>query len=229
MSKKKIFLGVVPARTGSKDIKKKNTFLINKKPLIQYTFRELKKSVIKRKYLLSDDLKIKKIAKKFNISVDYIRPKNISKSTTSLSDTLHHFHKWTKSRKIYYDYLVVLQPTSPLRSYMDINQAVAKTKKKKYKSLFSISESLEHPYESIKFYKKNRWKYVLSKSKLFYRRQDFDFKSFFINGAIYIIHKELIEKKKIYDNKNHGFFIMPKNRSIDVNDLSEIEIVKKLL
>ena len=51
------FLGVVPARSCSQSIKKKNTFIVNKKPLIQYTLEELNKSLIKEKYLLSDDLR----------------------------------------------------------------------------------------------------------------------------------------------------------------------------
>ena len=223
------FLGVVPARSGSQSIKKKNTFIVNKKPLIQYTFEALTKSLIKKKYLLSDDKKIKKLAKKFNLSSDYLRPKILSRNTTSLVDTLFHFHQWTKNKKIVYDYLVVLQPTSPLRNYKDINSAVEIVKRKKYKSLFSISNSLEHPYETIRFDKKKKWKYVLSKSKLYYRRQDFDFESYFINGAIYIIHRKLVIQKRIYDKKNHGFCVMPKQRSIDINDLSDIKIVRGLL
>jgi CMP-N-acetylneuraminic acid synthetase len=223
------FLAVVPARLNSKSIYKKNTFPINNKPLIEYTFEELKKSIIKKKYLLSDDNYASKLAKKFDISTDYSRPKNVSKSTTSLAETLLHFYKWTKSKKIFYDYLVVLQPTSPLRNYKDINSAIKIVKKKKYKSLFSVSESLEHPYESIKIGQKGKWKHVLNKSKLYYRRQDFDFKSYFINGAIFIIHRELVIRKKIYDNRNHGFFIMPKYRSIDINDLDEIKIIGPLL
>ena len=223
------FLAVIPARSNSKSIKNKNMFPINKKPLIQYTFQELKKTFLKNKYLLSDDIKIKKLAKKFNISTEYIRPKQLSKSTTSLSDTLFHFHKWTESKKIKYDYAVVLQPTSPLRNYIDINQAVKIVKKKKYKSLFSISESIEHPYEAIKITSSGKWQHVLPKSKKYYRRQDFDFKSYFINGSIYIIHKELIIKKKIYDKNNHGLLFMPKHRSIDINDSEEIKLVKYLL
>ena len=222
------FLAVIPARSNSKSIKKKNIFIVNKKPLIQYTFEELKKCLIKKKYLLSDDKKIKKLAKKFDLSTDYIRPKNLSKSTTSLIDTLFHFHQWTEYKKIAYDYLVVLQPTSPLRNYRDINSAVKIVKNKKYKSLFSISNSLEHPYETIKFDKK-KWKYILNKSRQYYRRQDYDFKSYFVNGAIFIIHRELVIQKRIYNIKNHGFIIMPKHRSIDINDLSEIKIVESLL
>ena len=223
------FLAVIPARSNSKSIKKKNIFIVNKKPLIQYTLEELNKSLIKEKYLLSDDKKIKKLAKKFNLSIDYIRPKNLSKSTTSLVDTLFHFHQWTEYKKIDYDYLVVLNPTSPLRDYKDINSAVKIVKNKKYKSLFSISNSLEHPYETIKFDKKKKWKYILNKSKLYYRRQDYDFESYFVNGAIFIIHRELVIKKRIYNIKKHGFIIMPKYRSIDINDLSEIKIAESLL
>ena len=223
------FLAVIPARAGSQSIKKKNTFIVNKKPLVQYTFEELKKSLIEKKYLLSDDKKIKKLAKRFNISIDYIRPKNLSKSTTSLVDTLFHFHQWTEYQKIAYDYLVVLNPTSPLRNYKDINSAVKIVKNKKYKSLFSISNSLEHPYETIKFDKKKKWKYILNKSRLYYRRQDYDFKSYFVNGAIFIIHRELVIQKRIYNKQNHGFFIMPKHRSIDINNLSEIKIAESLL
>ena len=223
------FLAVIPARSNSTSIRKKNTFIINKKPLIQYTFEELKKSFIKKKYLLSDDKKIKKLAKKYNVSTEYLRPKKTSRSNTSLADTLFHFHKWTEYKKIFYDYIIVLQPTSPLRNYKDINFAAKMVRKKKYKSLFSISESLEHPYESIKISKRRKWKHVLPKSKLYYRRQDFDFKSYFINGAIYIMHKDLVSKKKIYDKKNHGLFIMPKYRSIDINDLNEIKIAEPLL
>ena len=223
------FLAVIPARAGSKTIKKKNLLLINKKPLIQYTFEQLNKSSLKEKYLLSDDIKIKQLAKKFNICTDYIRPKNLSKSNTSLINTLSHFHKWLTKKEIFYDYLVILQPTLPLRTYKDINLAVRMVKKMKFNSLFSVNSSLEHPYESIKIYKNKKWKYTLSKAKLFYRRQDFDFKSFFINGAVYITHRDLILRKKIYEQKNHGFLVMPKNRSIDINDLQEAQIAESII
>ena len=125
-----------------------------------------------------------------------------------LKVTLHcqkHYFIFTigqKKKSLEFDYLVVLQPTSPLRNYKDINKALQIIRNSKYKSLFSVSESLEHPYEVIKTLGKRKWSHVLKKSKNFYRRQDFDIKTFFINGAIYIIHKDLIKKKKIYDKKN---------------------------
>jgi len=222
------FVAVIPARKGSKTIKNKNLTIIKKKPLIEYTFNEVKKSKLKKEsYVLTDSKKIKKIAKKYHVNNDYIRPKFLSSNKTSLLATIKHFVKWIlKKKKI--DYVVILQPTSPLRNFRDINNAILHLKKKKLKSLFSISESLEHPYETISINKKT-WSYVVPKAKLYYRRQDFDLNSYFINGAIYIVNVNLILKNKMHDKFKHGFYKMPKIRSFDINDKEEIEITKKIL
>ena len=70
---------------------------------------------------------------------------------------------------------------------------------------------------------------MLKKSQQFYRRQDFDFKSFFINGAIYIAHRNLIKKKKIIDKKKHNFYLMPKTRSLEINDIEEAKIIGSVI
>jgi len=222
------FISVIPARANSKGIKNKNIYPLNGKPMIDYTFKEIKKSKLKNNFVLTDSSYIKRLSKSYNINCGYERPKKISKSTTSLSETLYHFYEWTKKKNIQFDYLVILQPTSPLRNYSDINKALKIVKKNRCKSLFSISQSLEHPYEVIKKNKKN-WNYILKKAKNYFRRQDFDLKTFFINGAIYITHKDLIKKKKIFNFANHRFLIMPKDRSIEINDREEMKIVKSLL
>ncbi len=220
-------IAVIPARKGSKSIKNKNIIKINKKSLIEYTFTEVKKSILKKSFVLTDSQKIKKIAKKYKINCDYIRPKKLSQDKTSLLDNLTHFYKWLNIEKINFDYLLILQPTSPARSYEDINSVIKILKKKGPDSLFSVNSSSEHPYESIKL-KKNNWYHVLPKAKTFYRRQDFDFESFFINGAIYAIHKKTIQEKRITGNK-HIVYKMPKIRSFDINDREDIEIIKKIL
>ncbi len=189
------FISAIPARSGSKGIKNKNILKINDKPLIEYTFVEAKKSCIKSNYVLTDSKEIQKLTKKFSLNYDYNRPKSLSGDKVSLTDTLYDFYKWTIKKNIFFDYIVVLQPTSPLRKAKDINESIRILKKKKSLSLFSISNSLEHPYETIKMVK-NNFRFVLKKAKNFYRRQDFDFNSYFINGAIYIIHRNLIQKKK---------------------------------
>tara|TARA_X000001036_G_scaffold306797_1_gene285544 strand:- start:930 stop:1622 length:693 start_codon:yes stop_codon:yes gene_type:complete len=222
------FISVIPARSGSKGLKNKNIFKINNKPLVNYTFNAAKSSLIKDHFVLTDSSKVKKLAKKYSINTDYFRPKKLSTDKTSLPETLHDFYNWTLKKKIKFDYLVVLQPTSPLRNFNDINKSLTLIRKTKNLSLFSISSSLEHPYETIKLFKKKIY-HVLKKSKNFYRRQDFDFKSYFINGAIYIIHKSLIIKKKMHNLKKHSLYEMPKTRSLEINDRDEAMIIESLI
>ena len=193
------FIFVIPARAGSKSIKGKNIKKIGKYSLIEYTFSTLKKINNSLSFVLTDSLKIKKISKKYNVISDYDRPKSLSKSKTSLIDTLFHFTNWAIKKKFKFDYLVVLQPTSPLRNSLDLFKSISIVKKNKYKSLFSISEVNEHPYEMINLSNlpRNNWNYNLPDAKKYYRRQDYDINPFFINGAIFIINKNLILKKKI--------------------------------
>lgn len=222
------FISAIPARAGSKGIKNKNIFKVGNKPLIEHTFYAAMKSNIKNNFVLTDSLKIKRIAKKYNVISDYNRPKKLSGSRVSLSETLFDFHLWLNKKKIYYDYMVVLQPTSPLRNYKDINNSINMIKKNKSMSLFSISESLEHPYETI-IKKKDSWKFTLNQSKKFYRRQDFDIETFFINGAIYISNRKLIKTKKVFIQDNHSFYKMPKSRTFEINDKDEAYITESIL
>jgi len=221
------FAIIVPARKGSKSLINKNLVYLKDKKLIEYTFREAKNIKI-NKFILSNDKRILKIAKNYNFIADYKRPEIISGAKVSLVKTLLHFLKWSK-KKYQIDYFVILQPTSPLRLAQDILGSINKVKKNKLHSLFSISESLEHPYETINLSKKNKWNYVFSKAKKFYRRQDYDINSYFINGAIYIVSTKYLEIYKKLISSKHGFYLMPKERSVDINSYEDLKIAERLL
>ena len=223
------FISVIPARKGSKGIKNKNILKIFRKKLVEYTFEAAKKSKVKNNFVLTDSEKIKKISKKYKINSTYIRPKILSKDKTSLSETLYDFYLWTKRKNFFFDYLIVLQPTSPLRDHNDINKSINIIKKNKTKSLFSISSSIEHPYETIKIKGKKSWQYILKNAKNYTRRQDFDFNSYFINGAIYIIHRDLVKNNKISNVDNHSLYLMPKNKSLEINDMEEVKIIDSII
>jgi CMP-N-acetylneuraminic acid synthetase len=225
------FISVIPARKGSISIKNKNIIKIKNKPLIEYTFDQINRSKLSSKdsYVITNDSRVKKIAKKNNINTDYVRSNILSSSKTPLLENLKHFVKWADNSGIKYDYLVVLQPTSPLRKFIDINKSIEIVIKKKSKCLVSLSESLEHPYESVFLNKKNRINFFLKNGIKYTRRQDFDRRSYFVNGAIYITSKELIKKNKIIDYSKSDFTIMDKINSLDLNDYSELNLIKSLL
>jgi CMP-N,N'-diacetyllegionaminic acid synthase len=218
------FIFVIPARKGSKSIKNKNVIKINNKKLIEYTFQSLRKVPRERKYLISDSEIIKKIAYSYKINTKYFRTAELSKDKTKLIENLCHFEKYI-SDKIKFKHYVVLQPTSPLRRYKDIENSLKLFLKNKSESLFSISQSLEHPNESI-FFKGNRVAYF-NKNKMSLR-QNYK-KSYFVNGAIYIFNRRLLKDKKIISNNNHSTYEMSKFRSIDLNDYQDLKITRKLL
>lgn len=223
------FAIVIPARKGSKSLKNKNLKLINDIPLAEYTFNSIKEIKIP-KFILSDDLKLKEIATKYDLICDYIRPKSVSNDNSSLVETLINFDKWLKDQKKYkIDVIIILQVTSPLRQKIDILEAIKYFKKNNFTSLFSVSESQEHPYETINLLGKNKWRYNLIKAKKFYRRQDYDINSFFINGAIYMVNLNYLRRTKKIISRNHGIYIMKKLNSIDIDDKEDLKIAGKIL
>ena len=159
------FISVIPARKGSKSIKNKNIIKIKNKSLIEYTFDQINRSKLSSKdsYVITNDSRVKRIAKKYNFNTDYKRLNSLSSSKTPLLENLKHFVKWTDNSGIKYDYLVILQPTSPLRKSIDINKSIEIVNKKKSKCLVSLSESLEHPYESVFLNKKSRINFFFKK------------------------------------------------------------------
>ncbi len=222
---KKNFIIVVPARFGSKSIKNKNIIQINSIPMINYTFEKIKDIKIP-KFVLSNDPRVIKIAKKFNINTSYKRPEKVSTDKSSPMSLLKDFHSFAKS--IYnYDYIVLLQPTSPVRGQNDIIKSIEKVNKEKLLKLTALSKSLEHPYESVYLEKKTFKSFFPQKNHT--RRQDFDKNSYFINGSLYIYHRSLIENEKIKNKIKNGYYIMKKINSFDVDDHEDLEIVRKIL
>ena len=220
---------LIPARKGSKSIKNKNVRMVKGKPLAEYTFKSLKDINIK-KFVLTGDIILKKIANRYKINTEYPRPKSLALDDTSLVNTILHFLKWAELNDFNeISTLVILQLTSPLRTADHIKKAINYYKKKKLTSLFSISESSEHPYETIDLKKGGKWKLNFAESKKFFRRQDYKLNSYFINGAIYIVDKKYFLKKKKFVSNNHGLFKMKKIESIDIDDIDDIKIAESLL
>lgn len=218
------FIFLVPARKGSKGIKKKNLTKLNGKQLIKRTFETIKKIKKTNKFVLTNDEEIKKVARNYNVDDTYIRKQILSGDKSQLIETIKDFFISMRLNKDF-NFVVILQPTSPLRNFNDIKKAIIRFKQKKYSSLYSISPSLEHPNETI-YFKNKEIKYFINQKKTL--RQNYK-ESFYINGAIYITEKQNILKGKIINEKNHGFHLMKKINSIDLDDNEDLELAKKLL
>lgn len=218
-------IGLIVARAGSKGIINKNKILINNKPMIDYTFDAVSKSVKLDKIILStDDLDIIDLAKTRNLKHIHKRPKELSKDNSNIIDLIRHLFEqnWFNLN----DVIVLLQPTSPLRDFAHIDEAIIKFHANSYKSLVSITE-LEHSSHPEKLMIMSDG--VLIGQKEVKNRQSMLNKYYKRNGAIYISTTEEILINNSFISQLTGFYLMNKLDSIDIDDKYDLYFVKKLM
>ena len=217
---------IIPARSGSKRIINKNIHDFCGQPLISWTIESAKKSkFIDEVYVSTDDIEIAGIANSFGAKVPFIRPANLSKDNSNTVDVLNHAIKKLKIAET--DFIILLQPTSPLRNSDDIENAIKTILlKKNIKNIVSVNK-INHPLEWTNILPSNKsMKGFISKENLRKRSQDFPTR-YQINGAIYIVKVEnfLKEQKFIFDHDSFAY-IMPYKRSVDIDNLEDLKLAK---
>lgn len=212
-------LCIIPARGSSKRLKNKNIYPLLGKPLILYTIEEALKSGIFEKIVVSTDSEeIKKISLEKGIIV-IERPKKLSGDRAKTISAVFHVLKKLKEE---FDYIFLLQPTSPLRDKEDILRAFDKMKREKADFLVSVTD-FEKPFKWA-IYKKNKF-------FDFYFSKKFRKKLFIPNGAIFIAKYKALLKEKTFYGKKLTIYYMPKEKSVDIDtlyDLKYTEIILKL-
>jgi CMP-N,N'-diacetyllegionaminic acid synthase len=223
--KNKKILAVITARSGSKRLPNKNILDLMGKPLIAWTIEEaLKTDLINKLIVSTDSEKIAEISKLFGAEVPFLRPPILSNDKADSISVLKHALKVYKSE---YDYILLLQPTSPLRTSEDIQNAILLLSNS-YKAIVGVCETEHSPLWSNTLPEDLSMRNFICEDIKNKRSQDLP-KHYRINGAIY-----LAEIKYFLDN--NGFlggrtkaYIMPQKRSIDIDTELDFEICKLLI
>ena len=230
MIKNKKILAIIPARSGSKGLLNKNIKILNKKPLIYWPIKAVKKSKYVDKAILStDSKKIQKISLKYGIESPFLRPKKISLDKTPTFEVIKHAINFFSNQNTFFDYVVLLEPTSPLTTSDDIDTAIEKLHKNKKKadSIVSVSENVnQHPDFNVKV-KKNGMlaKFITKQVK---RRQDIS-KVFFFDGSLYISKTSSYLKNKTFFHNKTVAFVSPKWKSIEIDDIVDLICVEAIM
>lgn len=225
MYKDKTFLAIIPARGGSKGIPRKNIINVNGKPLIQYTIDEAKKSKYIDKIIVStEDQEIADVALSCGAEIPFIRTEDLSKDTSKSIDVVLDAIYKLNALGYKYDYVILLQPTQPLRKSFHIDQAVEKIIEYNEDSLLSISEVREHPILMKTIDENGRLQSLLNKSSDV-RRQEFE-KIYIVNGAIYInkINEKLNKETSLNDNRLA--YVMDKKYNLDIDEPEDLSLLK---
>lgn len=217
---KKKVLGVIVARGGSVRLPNKNLLKIGRYTLLEHAIREAKKSKFIDTLICStDDTRIRSNAVKNGCSVPQLRPKYLASNIASTKDLMTYICK----KSDYHDYVVLIQPTSPLRIAQDIDKALRLCHRKKAYSVVSVTQSI----------KKASWIYYLANNnkleKCFNNKKNENEKNLYtLNGAVYILRFENVIKNYSFINKDTVAYTMPLERSIDIDTKLDLEIAKLL-
>lgn len=213
-------LALIPARGGSKGIKDKNIVFLAGKPLIAYSIEAAKYSkYIDDIIVTTDSEKIAEISKQYGASVPFMRPAELATDTSKTIDAVLHAIRTLKSLGKEYSTLLLLQPTQPLRTTDDIDKAIEVYYQKGEKGLVSISPVDDSPLLIRSIGADGKLVKLLSQNSTC-RRQDMP-NYYKVNGCIYINKIDELDKNTSF-NDNKVPFIMTKEHSVDIDELSDL-------
>ena len=222
----KKILGVIPARGGSKGLPGKNIRVLAGKPLIAWTIEEAKKSAcIDRLILSSENQEIIRVAREWDCEVPFVRPVELAADETpGIEPVLHALEALPES----YDYVVVLQPTSPMRTVIDIDNCIRMCMENGMHSCVSVTAVDKSPYWMYKLDESDRLIPLFPDMSLTPRRQDLPVVHA-INGALYVAECSWLKMNKKFIADETIGFVMSKERSIDIDTELDLNFLEFLL
>ncbi len=220
-------LAIIPARVGSKGLPGKNLKMLIDKPLIAYSIEAALRSKHVSKVIVSTDSEdIADVATKYGAIIPFLRPKYLATDNAlAIDNYIFTIEMLGNGCNTQINEFAVLQPTSPLRTFNDIDNAIDLFWAKNADSVISYTKE-DHPIKWHKFINSD-----LSFKNIFddglTNRQDYK-QSYYPNGAIFIFKTKLIKKRKYY-SENSFAYKMPKERSIDIDTIDDFEYAEYLM
>jgi len=223
MINNKKVLAIIPARGGSKGVPRKNIIDIHGKPLLFYTFKQAQESeYIDRVILSSEDQEIIEIAKDLGCEVPFERPAELASDKAGTMPVIFHALDQLEES---YDYIVLLQVTSPLRTTEDIDRSIELCEEKNSPACVSVVETDKPPHWMFNLDEDNAMKPILTETHLPKRRQDAP-NAFIVNGAVFVAQTDWIKTKDHFISDQTIAYVMPKSRSLDIDTEDDIILLK---
>jgi len=220
-------LAVIPARGGSKGIPNKNLYPLLGKPLIAYTIIEsLKSKYITDLIVTTDSTAIKEVAEKYKIEVPFVRPENLSGDNALAIPTIQHATlEYEKIKDIEYDYIIMLQPTAPLRMAFDIDEALGLLITHNSDSVISIVDVDNYHPMKMKIVEDGLLKDFQKPPTENPPRQTLP-PVYIVNGAIYATRRDVLINQSSFIGEKCLPYIMPRNRSVNIDNIEDFIIAE---
>lgn len=221
---------LIPARQGSKGLPQKNILDFCGRPLIEHTIQAaLDSGVFDRVLVSTDSEKIAEIARKAGADVPFLRPQALASDQSLARNVyLHALDFYEKNWQKNLSFCALL-PTSPLRSSDDIHKAHQIFLQKKAQSVISMTEALKPP----------EWCKIINETglisspafskELSEENRQKSQKYFIPNGSIYFFDREFFKNSPSYYGERTFGYLMPPERSIDIDSAFDFEIAQYLM
>ena len=223
-------LAIIPARSGSKGLPGKNTKLLLGKPLIAWSIEQaLASNFIDSVLVTTDSKEIAEIARKYGARVPFLRPGYISGDHATSIDVIIHALDFCKDIPEVYDIIVLLEPTSPLRDVIDIDNALLQLiKQADAESIVGVSRAESvHPAFMVTLRGDFVHPYLREDYKSS-RRQDIE-EVYFYEGSLYISYIGTLRRERSFYHETTLGFKIPKWKSFEVDDLVDFIIIEALM
>jgi CMP-N,N'-diacetyllegionaminic acid synthase len=221
----KSVMAVIPARGGSRALPRKNIMPLAGKPMIAWTIEEAKKSkYIDKLIVSSEDHEIINISKHYGCEVPYIRPIDLSKDNVPAVQAILHALSIFNN----FDYVVMLQPSSPLRIVDDIDSALEQMRKNDNLSLVSVTRVIQHPNWMFTISSEGFLRNINNEEEIAAQRQE-QHAVYLLNGAIQIAKTHFLMKNKKFFFNETAAFIMPPERSFEIDTELDFVLVESLM
>ncbi len=226
MNSKPTFFSIIPARGGSKRLPNKNILPLAGKPLICYTVEaSLQTNRIEKTIVTTDSDQIIDIVKDYDIDI-IKRPDYLATDTATTNDVILHVLSTLQNQP---DFIILLQPTSPLRNTRHINEAIDLLLSKNADAIVSVCEMDHSPLWA------NTLPEDLSMGNFLHdeikKKRSQDLPTYYqINGAIYIVKtSRFIKDQTLFLTDSIFAYIMPREDSVDIDEPYDISIAEAVL
>ena len=230
MFNNKKILAIIPARGGTKRLPRKNILNLAGKSLIAWSIEAaLDSKYIDSVIVSTDDKEIAKISIEYGAEVPFIRPNELATDEASSVSVVFHAINMLKKKGKEYDYIMLLQPTSPLRTTKNIDESVELLRSSNSEALVSVCEAEHNPLWFNTLPQDSNFSNFLNQSILSKRSQDLD-QYYRLNGAIYLcLIKRLFEEKTLFIKDKIIAYKMSQEQSVDIDNKVDFCLASCLL
>jgi len=223
-------LAIITARGGSKGLHRKNVLPLGGKPLMAWTISAaLQSTAISRTIVSTDDEELTEVAKSWGAEVPFMRPAELAMDDSGHVAVVEHAIHWLeRHEKVCPEYVMLLQPTSPLRTAEDINSAVQLAKEHQAVAVVSVTRTKHHPHLSKQVLGDGTLVGFLPGDTTDLRRQALS-PAYALNGAIYLISRESFLYHRTFFPPETFAYIMPAERSIDIDSSWDFHLAELIL